>query len=182
MVGDVQGQVEPSVHGPPLGLCEQPHAESLATEGRRDEEPADGHERPAHPCARGRHVVHGDMTGQHSVIAFGNPCAQELGRTQPSCGVDGPVQRIVIDPVDSGERLHAAVQVGRSAITDAKLNGSVRQWESALGRSRLGSFRTTASYEPSIASASSSSGMAPPERSVFHPERPMYAITEASSG
>src|SRR5258708_37586013 len=50
------------------------------------------------------------------------------------------------------------------------------------GRSFLGSFATTASYEASMASNISSSGIAPPVRSDFQPEPPMYAITDASSG
>src|SRR5437764_12832705 len=33
-----------------------------------------------------------------------------------------------------------------------------------------------------MASRTSSSGIAPPMRSVFQPDRPMYAITDASSG
>src|SRR5271166_7005215 len=41
------------------------------------------------------------------------------------------------------------------------------------GRSFLGSLLTMAKYEASMASRSSSSPIAPPIRSVFHPERPM---------
>src|SRR5215467_11487401 len=41
------------------------------------------------------------------------------------------------------------------------------------GRSLFGNFATTASYEASTASSSSSSGIAPPIRSEFQPERPM---------
>jgi hypothetical protein len=43
----------------------------------------------------------------------------------------------------------------------------------AAGRCFLGSFTTTAAYEASIASRTSSSGIAPPTRNVFHPDRPM---------
>ena len=43
----------------------------------------------------------------------------------------------------------------------------------AAGRCFLGSFATTAAYEASIASRTSSSGIAPPTRNVFHPDRPM---------
>src|SRR5215469_1630035 len=50
------------------------------------------------------------------------------------------------------------------------------------GRSLFGSFATTASYESSTAARSSSSGMPPPIRSEFQPDRPIYAITEASCG
>ena len=45
--------------------------------------------------------------------------------------------------------------------------------QSGAGRSRLGSLVTTASYDSSMASRISSSGMAPPTFKVFQPERPM---------
>src|SRR5215472_2487364 len=50
------------------------------------------------------------------------------------------------------------------------------------GRSLFGSFATTASYESSTAARGSSSGMAPPIRREFQPDRPIYAITDASCG
>jgi hypothetical protein len=52
----------------------------------------------------------------------------------------------------------------------------------AAGRCFLGSFTTTAAYEASIASRTSSSGIAPPTRNVFHPDRPMQGMTLASRG
>jgi SAM-dependent methyltransferase len=51
--------------------------------------------------------------------------------------------------------------------------GLDRVWWRQAGRSFLGRLRTTASYEKSTASRSSSSGIAPPSRRVFQPYRPM---------
>ena len=66
-------------------------------------------------------------------------------------------------------RLHSR---GRRSVP-ALLGSLSHERHAPSGRCFFGSLDTTMRYESSIASRISSSGMAPPQVSVFHPDRPM---------